>query len=195
MVQSTQNTQEIQQYIIDKSQPNITSTSQITLSGYVLNFEEESDNQGIVHKIRTSEITIKFTYANSTLSLNQIQTREITTTTKKYLSTEVKTNIGQEALTADNIYVPTHDTQPVNKYYVDKQISGKVYKTLIGDGTAKTYTIHHDLNSQEILVQFRSMKTKQQVLIDNKCLDNSRLQVNADIPLEQNEIKVLIYKI
>lgn len=195
MIQSTQNTQEIQQYIIDKSQPNITSASQITLNGYVLNFKEEVDNQGVLHKIRTNEITIKFTYANNTAVLNQIQTRENTTTTKKYLSTEVKTNIGQGPLTADNIYVPTHDTQPVNKYYVDKQISGKVYKTLIGNGTDKSYTIHHNLNSQEILVQFRSMKTEQQVLIDNKCLDNSRLQVNADIPLEQNEIKVLIYKI
>ena len=92
-------------------------------------------------------------------------------------------------------YTPTYNAQPANKKYVDDSITGRIYKTTIGDGTSTTFTITHNLGTEDIMVQFRDKVSKQQVYIENHTTNNNTLVVTTNTTvLASNQVQVLITK-
>lgn len=78
---------------------------------------------------------------------------------------------------------------------VDAKLATKYYVTTIGDGVATNYTVRHNLNTQNIIVQFRDITTKQQVYLDNTIVDNNVISITSTAPISSANLQVLVYKL
>lgn len=78
---------------------------------------------------------------------------------------------------------------------VESKIASMKYIQSIGDGISTQFTIQHNLNSQNIMVQFRDTATNKQVYLDNTIIDNNVIQVNASTVLALGQVKILVWKI
>ena len=78
---------------------------------------------------------------------------------------------------------------------VESKIASMKYIQSIGDGIGTQFTIQHNLNSQNIMVQFRDTATNKQVYLDNTIIDNNVIQVNASTVLALGQVKILVWKI
>lgn len=70
----------------------------------------------------------------------------------------------------------------------------RAYKVNIGNGTDTSFVIRHNLNSQDLIVQFRSNTTGESVVLSDTIIDNNRIQVDSTSVLATDEIRVIIYK-
>ena len=91
-------------------------------------------------------------------------------------------------------YTPVNEWDPTTKKYVDNLVTNKSYTTTIGNGTDTTYTINHGLESSNIIIQFRDTAGNE-VHISNKIIDDNEIVVESSTVLNENSIKVLVYKL
>ena len=78
---------------------------------------------------------------------------------------------------------------------IDTKINSKGFMKVIGDGVSTLFTITHNLNSKNIIVQFRDSNTGDMVYIENSIVDNNVITVRSSKVLSQGEITVLVYKV
>lgn len=114
-----------------------------------------------------------------------------TVTTVPFLTTEEMEN--------STAFVPTEDYQPATKLYVDNvvssnSISSNTYTGLIGNGSSTVYTVTHNLNSSNVIVQFRN-SDNEQIYVDNRVIDSNTLQVTFTEAPTTNSISVNIFKL
>ena len=91
-------------------------------------------------------------------------------------------------------YNPTQDYHPATKKYVDDRAISS-YTTTLGDNISTTFTVTHNLNSSNIIVQFRNSTTGEQLYIDNSIIDNNTIRVNTSVVYDINDLQVFILKI
>lgn len=88
------------------------------------------------------------------------------------------------------------DTQsPTISKIVDTKFADKYFTTLIGDGESSSVLVRHNLGSENIIVQFRSVATGEELKIANTMLDENRIRVDCSSVIDTDSIKVLIYKL
>lgn len=97
--------------------------------------------------------------------------------------------------TSRNAFIPSNDNQPATKSYVDSKVLSNGYVIAIGDGTNKEYTIKHNLNSYNIITQFRITDTKEECFVSNQIIDTNTIKVSFNKVINTNEIMAYIYKI
>lgn len=172
-------------YVIDDNNPDLPVSGSITLTSepYITS---ESDNIGVIIKQTTYSLTLT-TDANGEVSSigGDIST---TKTLGKFLTT-----VKPDTVTSMTTFTPTQDWHPVSKKYVDDKVSGvtfKRYTTLIGNGTATSYTVTHNLNSKNVIVQCRLESTGEQVFVSNKIVDANKVQIDFNTVPASNSIRV-----
>ncbi len=176
------------QFVIDGSDPDITSnTTTYLYSNVYLDRLAETDST-------TGETSSKAYKYKISLTWNYVQ--------------GVQTSIVAGVLELDNIqggfylttdtvsgqvtpFTPTEPYHPVTKQYVDNKELHK-YTTTIGDGTQTEFTITHNLNTQNLLVQFRETSSKEQVYIANEIINNNSIKVTTNSVLTNGEVTVYI---
>ena len=85
-------------------------------------------------------------------------------------------------------------SNPAIEQLIDSKLQGRTYTGLIGDGISTDYIVSHNLNTQNIIVQFRQVSDNKQVILDNSIIDNNRISITTQTILSNDSIKVLIYK-
>ena len=87
---------------------------------------------------------------------------------------------------------PDNSSTPAT-YKARKAMDMSEYVTNIGDGSSLEYTVQHDLNSQNVIVQVIDNDTNEQVYttIANNTLDTSIIKFNAPIPPNSHRVIVL----
>ena len=78
---------------------------------------------------------------------------------------------------------------------VDTKLAARGFVTIIGDGVSTSFTIRHNLGTQNIIVQFRDVTTNEQLNIANTILDDDRLSVQSTNVLANNSTKVYVYRV
>jgi hypothetical protein len=78
---------------------------------------------------------------------------------------------------------------------VDARITAREYKTSIGDGAATTYTVTHNLNTRDILVQLYDNSSYDTVFADVVRATVNTVEVSFGAAPALNDIRVLITKI
>lgn len=176
-------------YLIDSSLPEPTTGTQIEILPINKSNDTVYDNSYITTIFRWSKLILTFnvnefgelTFDNGRFSdwSSKIQTL--------YTTTPMPNTINESDIVP---FMPTKDYQPTSKKYVDSRF----YKTTIGDGSNKAYVITHNLNSTDIIVQFRD-NLGHQVYIDNAVVDENNLAITTSSKvLQQDEISVYIIK-
>lgn len=93
----------------------------------------------------------------------------------------------------------TIDTELGDSALISSMITTKINErniaTPIGDGTSTIFTVRHNLNTENIIVQFRDVNTKEEVYLSNKTLDANRIQIESSTPIANGGVMVLIYKV
>ena len=151
---------------------NTSTLTDIFDDNYQLNFDEVTD----------SEDGSKY-FENATLDI-------ISTNKGQYLST---TNYSGGSATT---FLPSEDWQPATKAYVDNHNPGgheSVTRKIGGQSAGYTYTVNHNLDTEDVMVQCRYTNTKEQVIMANTIIDRNNITVTSDIALSNEEITVYIY--
>jgi hypothetical protein len=78
---------------------------------------------------------------------------------------------------------------------VDARITAREYKTSIGDGAANTYTVTHNLNTRDVLVQLYDNSSYDTVFADVVRATVNTVEVSFGAAPALNDIRVLITKI
>ena len=78
---------------------------------------------------------------------------------------------------------------------IDTKINSKGFMKVIGDGVSTAFTITHNLNSKNIIVQFRDNNTGDMVYMENSIVDNNVITAKSSKVLSQGEVTVLVYKV
>lgn len=95
-------------------------------------------------------------------------------------SLTINTELGSSALIEDMILA---------------QLNQRAISTIIGDGASTTFTVRHNLNTNQIIVQFRDVTTGEEIHIPNKILDLDRIQIDSNTIISNGGVQVMIYKI
>lgn len=91
-------------------------------------------------------------------------------------------------------YIPLNDYNPATKKYVDDRTIS-TYTTTLGDNINTTFTVTHNLGSQNLIVQFRDSTTGEQLTIDNSIIDDDTISVTTTTVFNINGLQVFILKI
>lgn len=86
----------------------------------------------------------------------------------------------------------TNQTDLVN--YIASQIGGQTYKTNIGDGTNTSYTVTHNLNSEDLVVEIWDNGTKDQVFTDVVYATVNTITVSFATAPTSAQYKVIVKK-
>ena len=84
------------------------------------------------------------------------------------------------------------NTQNLSLY---KTALANAYTTTIGNNVDKQFTITHNLNSTNLLVQFRDTVTGKQLDLYNVTINENELLVATNEVLQNNQVSVNIIKI
>lgn len=189
---SDKSNNDVELYLLDGNIDNRSTSGSVVVSSC----NQHKTSKGI--DLDGSEFTTTY-YTTMTLTFDSTDGSTINTividdnqldSTDSYLSTRVR-SVGETS----TAFSPTYDYQAASKKYVDDAISNNSYKTTIGDGSASTFTITHNLGTADIIVQFRDLITGQQVYIDNSIMNNNSIQViTNNTILSTNQVRVIITK-
>lgn len=97
--------------------------------------------------------------------------------------------------TAINIETSLDISSGIISDTVDEKLNANKYIQTIGDGASTQFTVQHNLNSQNIIIQFRDTVTNKQVYLDNTIIGDNIIKVEANTVLTNGQVKVLVYKI
>ena len=92
---------------------------------------------------------------------------------------------------SDNFIIESNET----KTNIDIKTAGFGYTTTIGNGIDSEYIIMHNLNSEDVIIQFRDIETNEQCFIDNIINNQNSITVKAGQPIPENSIKVIVRSI
>ena len=67
-----------------------------------------------------------------------------------------------------------------------------LYQTTIGNGTDSTYTITHNLGTENIEVSITLLSTNEKVGAKVQILNQNQISVSFISPIEQNSVKVIV---
>ena len=135
------------------------------------------------HTIYT--FTINFIENNGEFSIDSVASSYSTISEGNYLTTNNYTT---------GAYTPTYDYNPATKKYVDDRTISS-YVTTLGDNINTSFTVTHNLNSENIIVQFRNSTTGEQLYIDNNIIDANTITVTTSTIFNINDLQVFILKI
>ena len=97
--------------------------------------------------------------------------------------------------TTTSAFIPSNPNQPVTKSYVDSKVLSNGYTVTIGDGINKEYTIKHNLNSYNVITQFRLANTKEECFVSNQIVDANTIKVSFNKVINTNEIIGYVFRI
>ena len=115
--------------------------------------------------------------------------------TGKQLFKNIGSFITKNATGTPTNFEPTQDWQPATKKYVDdsvKSVTPNGYITTIGDGKTTSYTIKHNLNTENVIVQCRLVSTQEQVFVSNKIVDKNTISIDFNVAPANNSVTVYI---
>lgn len=182
------NTNKIGQFyfVVDKSSPSPTSNISIkSINNYIY---DNLDNTGkvIVNELY-STLNIQFT-GDVEINISQLSfANNSIEHVQPYLTTSATTNTSP--------FIPTIDAQPTSKKYVDDAFKKRSFKTTIGNGTDKVFTVTHNLNSENIIVQCRMTDTKEECYINNVIVNSNSIKLTSTSALSNNAVTVYIWAI
>lgn len=78
---------------------------------------------------------------------------------------------------------------------IDNKLNSKCYIGVIGDDISQSYMLVHNLNSKNVIVQFRDNETGEQIYLSNLLVDENSIQISSDIVIPQGGVTVLVYKL
>ena len=115
-------------------------------------------------------------------------------TLKNIVLTENNNSVDVVPITSDTTtpFIPTQAYQPVTKQYMDNVVNSIVYSTTIGDNESIKYTIKHNLDTQNIIIQLRDNETRSQIFVDNKIIDNNTIEITFSKAPSENSVDVCI---
>ena len=110
----------------------------------------------------------------------------------------LSTNIvsGQFIVTTDghNLFVDIDDTTRIQVGGSSGGGSGSVnkYATTIGDGSTTTFTINHNLGTQDIIASGIAVTSKQNIWLEYTIVDDNNISVVFDAAPAASSIKIII---
>lgn len=176
-------------YLINETYPDIESTTTINIKPdhFIIGMDDTNiSNITITRKIDNLGIT--FSKNEDDLYIDEITINPITEVLYKTLTTQ-----GEENTEA---YLPVFDSNPATKKYVDNKVSfyGK-YSADIGDGENTSFTLVHNLGTDDVLVTVRDNLTRQQVYVSNTIIDENSVRIDLDEVIEADYLNVTITKL
>jgi hypothetical protein len=96
------------------------------------------------------------------------------------------------ALSGDRTYTLPDATGTVA---LTSDITGRTYATSIGDGSATSYTVTHNLGSQDVIVQLYDVSSLDTVFADVVRTSTSVVTIDFSSAPTANDIRVLVTKI
>lgn len=130
-----------------------------------------------------------------TLNVNEGTTQQNSQWT---LSTDGTIVVGTTALTfiqtgGSGSYVAGSGmTLTGNTFAIDTAVVTRKYATNIGDGTATSFTITHNLGTLDVQVTVREISTWEQVLVPNKASSTSQCVVEFGVAPASNAYRVIV---
>lgn len=173
-------------FIIDKSSPEPAANIAIkSINSYLYDVIDSFGK--VVVTDNYSSLNLKFTL-DTEVSINILS---FASTTNEHISSYLTTS----ATSSTAPFLPTYDAQPASKKYVDNCFTSRSYKTSIGNGTNTTYTVTHNLNSENIIVQCRMTNTKEECFINNTIVDANTIRLSSTSALTNNQVTVYVWAI
>ena len=132
---------------------------------------------GLWRKLPTSVESVNGKYGNVQINEGSIFKKDVSTFPyRKYIALGDGLNVTDNG--TDTLTITT------------AKVGG--YTGTIGDNVSKTFTINHNLNTLNVIVQFRDVTTNEQVIMDNKIVDANNIQVDVSEPIPKDSVKVYI---
>lgn len=149
----------------------------------------DKDSTVNLYRIRQFNHTIVVTFDGDTDGPTVSKVSLVTSTTRDF--NVIPTNVD----TTRSAFIPANPNQPATKSYVDSKVLSNGYTVTIGDGTNKEYTIKHNLNSYNVITQFRLANTKEECFVSNQIVDANTIKVSFNKVINKNEIIGYVFKI
>lgn len=175
-------------FVVDKSLNNRAQNTTVA-STSTNNYIYDNLNTSGVNNVTNNFFILNIVFANTSDALiDSIQISSSTDTfVPPYLTTQVQSNT--------TAFMPTMNAQPTSKQYVDNCFNSRSYVTTIGNGTATDYTINHNLNSNNVIVQCRMTDTKEECFINNTIVDANTIKLSSTSAISTNGVTVYIWAI
>lgn len=178
-------------FLIDKSYIDIETSSYILVEpDRFVYINEEADYGQRLNK-DIYRFRIDFEVTNDDILVDKVSIEKSTDIVlPSYLPVAV--DITTEA------FIPYLDAQPATKKYVDNKIAeggggtAKAYTEVIGDGISSTFTIEHNLNTRDIIIQIYDLTDYQDVQATTFRTTENEITIEFINPPEQNQYKVVI---
>lgn len=178
-VDGTKHTHEDLQNSIDLLQAELDSINSVDPGNYYS--KEVIDTKLLAIEGTSTPVSGKPLLVNNNLEL------PINTTTASALNHDITLNL------IGNVYgTVTIDTTQQSAVMTTTLAS---YQTTIGDGISTTYLVTHNLNSTNIIVQFRDTITKEQLHLYNTIVNNNTISIQSDTVLDSQSVNVYIIKL
>ena len=159
----------------------------------------------MMNNVNSKGVTVSYNNQNNQLDMSAdnftiILTGDVTgsATVQNLTSTTIKTTLNTDLLNIQSLSDRVDaveamvNTQNLSLY---KTALANAYTTTIGNNVDKQFTITHNLNSTNLLVQFRDTVTGKQLDLYNVTINENELLVTTNEVLQNNQVSVNIIKI
>ena len=157
------------------------------------------DSEVILKPVQTSETGTNSEYNNYTdgttdITMKLILADSTYTKIQEKVSTKIKDGSGNDlgcpkTLTFSNDFIASKTGDDITITMGKKSDS---FTTTLGDNKTKEFKITHNLNTENIIVQFRIYDTGEECFVNNQILDANTIAVTTDTTLPDNYLKVFI---
>lgn len=181
--------QNIFYYLINENYADITSATTITIEPDHYIVQASSLDNGLVQVFRElDKLQITFIVSEGDAYVDSLSVATDNQTMFEALTTSGSLNTLP--------YLPVFDANPATKKYVDDKVKfyGK-YTSDIGDASSKSFTVKHNLDSEDVIVIVRHNGTKEQILVSNTIIDGNTVRIDLDEVIDNDELNVTIIKL